>query len=100
MSHEANRFQCMCGKSFRSAQGLSVHVSKFCQAVVSASSETFTHAAAEAAALHEAATSERKASKRARDLMYSDRMRHTVAMDLAQLRFLKLVPAAHVDMMK
>eukprot|EP00965_Chrysotila_dentata_P136699 4521097-Pleurochrysis_carterae.AAC.1 len=73
-------------------------MSRFCAKVDTAAAETFTAEADAAASLKRKAAAQNEESKRARGLLYEDEARHKIAMDLAQLRYVKLVPGAHVDM--
>eukprot|EP00965_Chrysotila_dentata_P007450 241714-Pleurochrysis_carterae.AAC.1 len=75
-------------------------MARFCSKVDQASSETFTSASAAAEAAQKNAEDEFKESQYARRFVYADEVRYKVAMDLAQLRYVKLVPAAHVDIVK
>eukprot|EP00965_Chrysotila_dentata_P036125 1202754-Pleurochrysis_carterae.AAC.3 len=77
--------KCICGQTFGTYWDLEVHMRRFCGQPEAAES---------------AKTADSKASKRARSMIYANRMRHQVAMDLAQLCLVKLVPAPHVDITK
>eukprot|EP00965_Chrysotila_dentata_P060465 2004104-Pleurochrysis_carterae.AAC.1 len=65
-----------------------------------AAQATFTAESDAAESLKRSATAQNEATKRARRVLYADQMRYQVAMDLAQLRYVKLVATAHVDIMK
>eukprot|EP00965_Chrysotila_dentata_P031057 1034692-Pleurochrysis_carterae.AAC.1 len=92
--------QCVCGSTFSSEKGLSIHMARFCSKVNQASSETFTSASAASEAAQRSSAEEFRDSQDARSFVYADEVRYKVAMDLAQLRYVKLVPAAHVDIIK
>eukprot|EP00965_Chrysotila_dentata_P259786 6213679-Pleurochrysis_carterae.AAC.1 len=86
-SHEGS-FLCICGPAFTTFRGLQNHMAHFCAKVDGARSETFTASEADVAAgAKRAAEVERDCGKRTRSLAYADQLRHQVAMDLAQLRY-------------
>eukprot|EP00965_Chrysotila_dentata_P246582 6207249-Pleurochrysis_carterae.AAC.1 len=95
-----NSHRCICGSVFATNSGLTSHCSRFCSKVGSAAAETFTLKTEEAESLKRAAAGASLASKRARGSLFADQLRYQLAMDLAQLRYVKLVPGAHVDIVK
>eukprot|EP00965_Chrysotila_dentata_P240870 6203957-Pleurochrysis_carterae.AAC.1 len=93
--------KCICGKLFETEVGLNQHLRRFkCTHMEDLSAAASAARASEEAAAAEAFATRASATKRARSMEYADRMRETVSLDLAQLRFVKLVPSAHVDIFK
>mmetsp|Transcript_56390 Transcript_56390/g.122780 ORF Transcript_56390/g.122780 Transcript_56390/m.122780 type:complete len:304 (+) Transcript_56390:223-1134(+) len=93
-------FQCVCGSAFKSAHGLAIHMARFCGMVDTAAADSFTVETDAADSAKRAADAENENGKRARSFVYADKMRHQVAINLAQLRYVKLVPGAHIDILK
>ena len=93
-------YECLCGRAFTSEDGLNVHQRLMgCDAVLPSPDLLPSQVQAQHEEDREVELSER-VKKKAKTLEYGDRMRSEIALELGRLRYVKMVPASHVDKFK
>lgn len=102
---EPPQFRCSCGRTFPSGPGLEQHQTKAkCRQFFSQRQReqkvVAAHSAQEEAPLKAEREAQATAQKRCRESAATDERTHRVALLLADLRYLKLIPGTHVDQMK